>query len=264
MIRSLTASDVPDALELSDAAGWNQTEADWLRLVNIAPDGCLGIERYGRIVATTTLLSYGDVLAWIGMVLTHRDHQRKGYARTLLEHALTAAAGRGIRTIKLDATDQGRPLYLAMGFRDEQPVERWAREPEASIASIRVAHGRHDVELDRAAFGADRGPLLVTLGEALVADHGHVFYRPGARARYLGPCIAASPDTAAKVISAALCEGGLAEPWYWDLLPRNEQAVRLARRFGFRPVRHLVRMVRGEEMTGNESMVYAIAGFEAG
>ena len=30
---------------------------------------------------------------------------------------------------KLDATDMGHHLYESLGFRDEQPVERWKRAP---------------------------------------------------------------------------------------------------------------------------------------
>jgi hypothetical protein len=55
-----------------------------------------------------------------------------------------------------------------------------------------------------------------------------------------------------------------AEPWFWDLLPANAAAVELATEFGFAPVRRLVRMVRGERLRGDDTMVYAIAGFEFG
>src|SRR5687767_9910723 len=118
-MRLLTSADVPQALELSAAAGWNQTPADWERMIELEPRGCFGIEADNRLVATTTLLTYGRDMAWIGMVLTHVDYQRRGYARLLVTAALELAAARAIPCTKLDATDQGRSLYASLGFEDE-------------------------------------------------------------------------------------------------------------------------------------------------
>src|SRR6476661_1577992 len=115
-IRLLTTADVPAALELSAAAGWNQTPADWERMIALEPSGCFGIQEDGRLVATTTLLTYGHELAWVGMVLTHSEYQRRGYAGQLVTAALELAAARGVRCVKLDATDQGQPLYARLGF----------------------------------------------------------------------------------------------------------------------------------------------------
>src|SRR5579863_2424566 len=127
ILRSLVASDIPAALGLSEQAGWNQTGEDWRMLVDLAPQGCLAIEVEGELAATTTLLCYGQRLAWIGMVLTKLPYRGRGFARRLLTQALTQADEMGIETVKLDATDQGRPLYEKMGFRFEQAVERWSR-----------------------------------------------------------------------------------------------------------------------------------------
>jgi len=32
--RLMTAADIPQAMQLKDAAGWNQTRADWLRFLS--------------------------------------------------------------------------------------------------------------------------------------------------------------------------------------------------------------------------------------
>jgi hypothetical protein len=253
---------VPSLCELSSSAGWNQTPADWQRMIGLEPLGCFGIEQDNRIVATTTLLTYGRELAWVGMVLTHADYQRRGYARRLVTAALELAAAREVRSVKLDATDQGRPLYASLGFEDEQPIERWLRKP-APLQSVPARQGPVPFELDRRGSGADRSAFLKTLGPALIQNETFLQCRAGAKAHNLGPCQAMDRSDAAYMIHAAI-SATPNEPWLWDLFPAHEQAGVIATEFGFAPVRKLTRMYRGDNVRGDESIVYAIAGFEAG
>lgn len=229
-------------MELSTAAGWNQTPADWAALMVDSPDGCLAIECDGRIVATTTIVSYEKRLAWIGMVLTHADYRRRGFARTLVSRAIEIARERDVQTIKLDATDQGRVLYQALGFADEQPIERWACDidPAKTVDKYRPGEVPPIVESD-----------------------GYLLHRPGLLAHYLGPCIADTPQTAGKLFRRALQDIG-APHYFWDLLPANRAAVELARKLHFVHLRRLTRMVLGPNPRTDESRIYAIAGFEWG
>lgn len=262
-VRLLTSADIAGVCELSAAAGWNQTPADWERMIALEPLGCFCIEVSDRIVATTTLLTYGQDLAWVGMVLTHADYQRRGYARRLVTAALELAGARAIASVKLDATDQGRPLYASLGFEDEQPIERWRRAPAPLDHSPDIPTGPLPADLDREAFGADRIRFLDTLPSPLVLRDGYTFQRPGSRANFVGPCVARDPRTAASLIAATIATNADAA-WFWDILPGNQEAVAIARDLGFERARELVRMVRGKNVRGDESMVYAIAGFEAG
>jgi GNAT superfamily N-acetyltransferase len=264
MVRLLTKKDIPAAFALSDGAGWNQTEEDWYRLLRLEPLGCFGYQEEDRIVATTTLLCHGTELAWLGMVLTHPDYRRRGLARQLVEAALAVADSRGIGCVKLDATDQGRPLYQQLGFEDEQPVERWYRPPGPLPVSPQSGwQAAPDSPLDRAAFGADRSRFLATLGDAQCLDEAFALHRSGARALYLGPCIARDPVTAASLLRG-LVTSYAGEAWFWDMLPQQTLAVEIARTLGFAPVRHLMRMRRGLPLSADDSLVYALGGFEAG
>src|SRR5215831_17136543 len=109
ILRPLNVGDIPAAFQLSQQAGWNQTEEDWHTLLNLAHETCFGIEIQGQLASTTTLICYGRLLGWIGMVLTRSDFRRRGLARKLLQHTLNVADKMGIETLKLDATDQGQP-----------------------------------------------------------------------------------------------------------------------------------------------------------
>ncbi|MBI1894996.1 MAG: GNAT family N-acetyltransferase [Acidobacteria bacterium] len=263
MLRLLTPADLPDLMELKAAAGWNQTERDWLMMLRLQPDGCFGIELDSHIVASTVALHYGE-LAWIAMVLTLPDYRGRGLARELMRRALEFSAGRPAR---LDASDMGRGLYHSLGFQDEYAVERWLRQP-ARCEPATVQPFRFDARVDHDVFGGDRGPLLrelALLGSAAsLADGSYAIGRPGSRYAHFGPCVAQSPESARTLLAwfAAAHDG---EPVTWDLPPANKPAAGIAREFAFEPVRHLTRMVLGASpQRAPDPRLYAIAGFELG
>ncbi len=264
MIRQLTHEDIPEAFELSYAAGWNQTAEDWHRLIRLSPDGCFCCTCDGKLVATASLLCHGKDLAWLGMILTHRDYQRRGYAKKLMDRILEFADFRHIPTVKLDATEQGRPVYTKFGFVDEQPIERWQRQPGPILASSAIlSMGPPNIRNDREAFGADRGALLGTLGNAWRLGDTYVMERKGARAHYLGPCVAKDPAEAEAAIQAVVAMHAH-QLCFWDLFPQQESAAQIANDLGFSPVRHLMRMRRGSPLPAKDRLVFATGGFEAG
>jgi GNAT superfamily N-acetyltransferase len=261
-VRRLQEQDIAIATELSAEAGWNQTPDDWRMLLRLHPEGCFGIDADGRLVSATTLICYGKQLGWIGMVLTNSPYRRRGFARTLLRHAIQQADMLGVESLKLDATDQGQPLYESLGFRVEQPVERWWRAAGWGMHSARQEFSRKFLDHDLHAYGTDRSQMLEALVERSsihTQAAGFCLSRPGRRANYIGPCISQSPALARRFIQTS----GGAES-YWDLLPRNQAALEIAAELGFTPQRKLIRMVRGSDLRGREDWIYAIAGFELG
>jgi predicted GNAT family acetyltransferase len=236
-------------------------------LMDLAPEGCFGIEADGALVATTTLLCYGQRLAWIGMVLTKPNYRGRGFARALVTHALHAADSIGIKTVKLDATDQGQRLYQRLGFEAEASIERWSRPGSANLS---IAPGEfrpnQSRELDFIAFGADRSTMLVELAKrsrVSTEANTYLFARAGRTTAYLGPCVASDQQSARALITGTLMRSSSAA-WSWDLLPQNRNAATLASDLGFTRQRVLTRMGRGEKLRGRDDMTYAIAGFELG
>jgi GNAT superfamily N-acetyltransferase len=265
-LRLLNSKDLIAAFELSAAAGWNQTVEDWSMLMELTPDGCFGIEVDGRLVSTTTLVCYGQRLAWIGMVLTNAEYRSRGFARRLVAEALDRADAKGVETVKLDATEQGRALYEKLGFKSEEAVERWTRA--GSSGSTQSAHGSHgySTDLDREAFGADRSALLGMLskrGEIYTSPNGFLCSREGRTTGYLGPCVASQP-AAARALISELINKSAQHGWSWDLFPANRDAVAIASELGFVRQRCLTRMTRGRPLHEKDHIVSAIAGFELG
>ena len=268
MIAVLEDRDIDLAVQLSTAAGWNQTASDWRTLARLYPDGCFGIHSGGNLVATATLICHGGRLGWIGMVLTHPGYRRRGFARALLDHVVQRADVLGIESLKLDATDQGQRLYESLGFRAEQPVERWwmRGDSEPTGPNQRGQFAEPSAAMDREAFGVDRSRLLYELGErsaVFTSEDGFALLRAGVRASYAGPCVARNAEAARGLMTACIREAGTLG-CFWDLLPRNGAATELARELGFLPQRQLIRMVRGASGTGREDWIYGIAGFELG
>jgi GNAT superfamily N-acetyltransferase len=270
VIRFLRRDDLPDLLALSTSAGWNQTEADWFRLLDLSPNGCWGVELEGRIVSSATLAAYGGGVGWIGMVLTLPEYRGRGFASSLLRLTIDSAKAMGIDSLRLDATDLGRPVYEKLGFQGDYEVQRCRRDPGpvSPISPLLTpASAAAWTDLDPTAFGAERSALLQhlarTAGSAAV-DGGFAFSRPGRTAWYFGPAVAVTSEASSALVDWFLAgHGDIA--CCWDLCPENTRAVRLARKHGFVPVRLLLRMTLGRRCDREPSpSILALAGFEWG
>ena len=117
------ANEAQMGMRLKECAGWNQTEADWRRVLDLDPDGCLVAEVDGEPAGTTIVTVFGPV-AWVAMVLVDPAHRRQGIGRALMREALAFTDGLGVRTVRLQATPMGRPLYEELGFISEYQLLR--------------------------------------------------------------------------------------------------------------------------------------------
>lgn len=276
-IRLLAGRDVKGAMRLKEAAGWNQTEEDWRRLLRLGPRGCFAGSVGGQLVATVTTTSYGRALAWVGMVLVDPGFRRKGFATALVRAALDGLGAEGVEAVKLDATPEGAPVYEGLGFEAELLIERWARVQGAGTGQLAVSapvqlDGRI-FEFDRRAFGADRSELLRALAEDACAGpsfvfggggRGYALARRGSRATYVGPVVAEEVGTAAFLLDDLLGRLG-AGPVYVDLNTTFEGGARELAARGFVKQRELVRMRRGARTSAGTSRgIFAIAGPEVG
>ncbi|MCA1620477.1 MAG: GNAT family N-acetyltransferase [Acidobacteria bacterium] len=278
-IRLLKASDVAEAMRLKTAAGWNQTEEDWLRLLSLCPDGCFAATAGARLVGTTTTTVYGRELAWVGMVLVDPGFRRRGIATALVRAALEGLDAAAVATVKLDATPEGAPVYEALGFEAELRIERWVGAARAEASPAHAAEGAPDptqiFELDRRAFGADRSELLralleesfVTSAVSMGADgrlRGYALARRGAMAGYVGPLVAEEAETAAALLDDVLNRLGAGRVCV-DLNTTYAGGARVLEARGFVKQRELIRMQRGGGSgAGTSDSVFAIAGPEVG
>jgi GNAT superfamily N-acetyltransferase len=281
-IERLTADDVDDAHTLSTQAGWNQTRADWRRLVELFPETCFAGRVEGDVVATSTLVAYDATVGWIGMVLVDEGHRRRGYGSEIFERALRAGRNRGIDVIGLDATDAGRTVYEQYDFETVVGIDRWSGAVQSSVDACGVAAierpGKGALVDAMASFDArrvsvDRRPLLTQLLESprttgLVVENddgdvrGYAVVRPGRTKPQVGPLVAASDVDAERLLAAAGERVG--GPLVVDGL-RSSRTESLLERVGLDVMRRLYRMTHEEP---NPALVaddiVAAAGFEWG
>jgi len=255
-IRVLQRSDIAAALQLKELARWNQTEQDWERLLHLEPVGCFCATINGQVVGTSTTTRYGRELAWIGMVLVHPEYRRQGIGRRLMQTAVDYLREREVTTIKLDATQEGRPVYDGMGFNVESRVERWQGSARVAGKSNCTLFSRSVLEgvlaLDRDAFPADRSKLI----EMLIADacvnpivsaagdsglNGYALARRGSNATYIGPLIAKQQQYAEQLLDGLL-EQLTGQEVYVDVNAEFENGTEVLSKRGFVKQRDLDRM----------------------
>ena len=277
-IRLLFESDIPAAMKLKEAAGWNQTEDDWRRLITLEPAGCFAAIRNHELVGTTTTSTYKDQLAWVGMVLVDPQNRRQGIATRLMETALDYLRGK-VATVKLDATAQGKPVYERFGFEEESLVERWVGTLHGSSIIRNDGMLNPDtlyelLDLDQRAFNADRSTLIqwlindsnflpVVKRSADGKLSGYALARAGTKANYLGPIVATETSDVESLIDEMLRRMG-ASRVYIDFNRECSTPVDVFSARGFVKERDLIRMTSGERGKKTSPFVVAIAGPEIG
>ncbi|MFP5021590.1 GNAT family N-acetyltransferase [Pseudonocardia phyllosphaerae] len=137
-VRRAVERDVPDLVRLRaemframgtpghDAPSWQAAAAGWFTERIGDPRFCFAVvETGGAVVATAMGIlresapspgsSEGDAL--IGNVCTDPGARRQGHARAAFDEVVAWAAESGAGRAELMATDEGRGMYEAAGFR---------------------------------------------------------------------------------------------------------------------------------------------------
>jgi len=270
-------SDVDQALGLSIAEGWNQTEKDWKLLLENPDNVCIVAEKDGRIVGTATALNHSGKLAWIGMVLVDKPMRGMGAGKMLMTNILSRLEN--IESIKLDATPAGQHLYSGLGFIEEYTI---CRMTSSSLRSIEYRYqGDKPKNItkdqlpkiifhDSSVFGVQRDYLFNKLYSNFpnktyafaddVNSWGYIFGRTGTMFNYIGPACASTTETAKGLISAAL-EPFHSRPVGIDVLSDKTELINWLESIGFVKQRDFVRMFLGKNpYPGLPEFQYLISG----
>jgi GNAT superfamily N-acetyltransferase len=276
-ITPIGAAESEAVWPLSVEAGWNQNVADWRFMLAAGRGfGLRGAD--GRWEASSLVLPLGARLAWISMVLVTQARRRGGVGTGLLKRCIAEVQSKGA-VAGLDATEEGRPIYLPLGFRDLYRISRWhfdgAEERPSGVAlrPMSAADLPAVLTLDRAMSGMERGALLTHLASrqpaaAWIAERegrvaGFALGREGRTATSIGPVIADAETTGLALIARAA--SAVAGPFIIDVPDAHAEIVAWLQRHGAVSPRGYMRMTLGTAPgLDDPSHVFALAGPELG
>jgi len=276
-IEPIEATESEAVWPLSVEAGWNQNVADWRFMLAAGRGfGLRGVD--GRWEASSLVLPLGERLAWISMVLVTRSRRRGGVGTGLLKRCIAEVQSKGA-VAGLDATEQGRPIYLPLGFHDLYRISRWhfdrAKEVPSAVAVRPMTQADLPAVLryDRALSGMERPALLTHLAgrqpdAAWVAElggrlTGFVLGREGRSAGSIGPVVADDQRTGLALIGRAA--SAVPGPFIIDVPDAHADIGAWLKSQGAVSPRGYMRMTLGAAPgLDDPSHVFALAGPELG
>ncbi|MGZ3639355.1 MAG: GNAT family N-acetyltransferase [Ktedonobacterales bacterium] len=243
-----TTADLEALMRLRVEQGWHRSDAllhailGWehgrLFIIREAALDPTSVTPDAPIVATSAIAA--GPTGVIGNVIVRADYRRRGLGRVIMQAALDWLRDAGVRSVLLDATVDGRPLYTRLGFVGDK-TSWFAHAPITELnrtllvtrsGSIHAATSGIPIgdvlgrlaSLDAAAFGGDRLGLLALLlrrptswlyiaEDASGAPTGYAMLslvESPDRGVHLGPWVAAGYHSAAALLAAILREDA---PW---------------------------------------------------
>lgn len=278
-IRNLNNDDIPDAMKLVLAEGWNQTERDWRLFIEKPYNRCKCLVADDQLVGTATSYRFSKNLAWVSMVLVDKNFRGKGFGKALMDAVL--ADLKDCRSIKLDATPAGEKVYEKLGFVKEYSVSRWicdsfnAEIPHnRNIAGIIEADLPKVIQLDKKVFGTERTdiirsmtihfPELTGILRMNGKTEGFAVGRRGNRFVQIGP-VSATSDSGAKELVASILSGSKKQAIVLDVMDSKTGLAEWFTQLGFQQKRQFWRMyLNNNSETGKTDQQYVICGPEFG
>jgi GNAT superfamily N-acetyltransferase len=279
IFKTFEEADIPFGMELKNIAKWNQTEADWKRFLLYEPDGCFIAVYNGESAGTVTTINYEKRFGWIGMVLVHPQNRRKGIGTALLRKAIDYLKSISVETIKLDATPEGKMVYLRLGFKEEYNLDRiqgiGAVTDCDELPPIGINDLQDVISFDTGVFGAKRGKVIENLlrenpdKNFIAKNHkghveGYIMARKGLNAYQIGPWVSTSASVAEELF-ALMLKRLSGEKIFLDVPHVNENGLKIIEKHRFTIQRGFTRMFLGSNAyPGESSLVYATSGAEKG
>jgi ribosomal protein S18 acetylase RimI-like enzyme len=281
IIRRMLKSDLKEAISLGFSEGWNQTEKDWMLMLDNPLNICIVAEHNNKIAGTATAFTYDKDIAWIGMVLVDKSLRGQGAGKMLLKYLIDNL--QHIESVKLDATPAGQPLYANLGFIEEYKIFRMTNTSVKDFTPVPVLNETTKteyqnlpeiIEKDKDAFGTDRSYLLNRLyknfpQKAFIVKinqnvDGYIFGRDGARFHYIGPAYCSGTSIAISLISRTL-QSLKDQSVALDVPEDKEELISWLESVGFVKQRHFVRMyLKSNRFKGLAEKQYLISGPEFG
>ena len=116
-----------DIGEINEAAYFQSAGGAYFGPALVGMQGRPYVARLDGVPASCLVVFDVEDDAYVGLVATRKDAQRRGLAGELLRHALREARERGATTTTLEATAAGAPVYARVGYEDLGVIQMWER-----------------------------------------------------------------------------------------------------------------------------------------
>lgn len=283
--RPMTAQDIVTAVQWAADEGWNPGLDDAACFAAQDPDGFIGGYLDGRMVASISVVNYGETLAFLGFYMVRPEHRGKGLGYALWQAGIAHA---GDRLIGLDGVPAEQENYKRSGFAFAYRNIRFGGMlrtrsgliPPLDVATEPVSVLTDEIAaFDRALFPAERRAFL----KAWLGGAGHIarvarrggavvglgVARPCRSGWKIGPLFAddtgiadALMDDLLEAIGAETDQGAV--ECYLDVPEPNAAAVDLARRLDMEPGFETARMYTGPAPDLPLDRIFGVTSFELG
>jgi ribosomal protein S18 acetylase RimI-like enzyme len=277
-IRAATQADLETLAHITKTS-YNAAALDLTGLaqrLRIQPDGFFLAHLNDKPVGMVSVFDYKTFVS-IGTLGVLSEARGQGVARQLMERAEAWANARNISSLMLDATPEGANLYEKMNYVDVDTNYRmtanlsgptYKRHKTIHLATPEDLDAL--LEFDTPIFGAHRKKVL----EVFLQDfpertllsknrQGNITGFLLAQSSTLGPWLTTSPQSAERLLNAALALPFEKPPR--ALLPAaNKEGLELLLQHGFTVLQTLRHMVKGEIPKQQRHLIYGQASYSLG
>lgn len=260
-IRTATSADWDIFARLAAAENWRISPAERQLFRGPWAGHALALKVDGRWGGFVTAVPH-QRSGWIGNLIVPPLLRGRGHGRKLFVAATERLEKRGLSSLWLTASEQGRPLYEQYGFRKIDEIERWM-----GVGVGGDEDGLRNNEglwlADARAWGENRRDLLMAVaahGRTFAAGEALIFLQNIGKVQILGPCYAATPDPEPYrvLLRQALAAADPGQKLVADTLLSSPLRPFLAK-FGFTPVGRTTLMVRGDLGAAHLERMMALA-----
>jgi ribosomal protein S18 acetylase RimI-like enzyme len=163
-IRGMQTPDLDFATECTLSEGWlSETRREIVGFFENNAKGCFVAESNGKRIGICIATHYGES-GFVGELIVAKERRGQGIGHKLLEHAVNYLTTSGASSVYLDGVPAAVPLYERIGFRKVCRSLRFAGriqgKPSPLMRQMQLKDLAVVLEIDRRAFGADRGFFL--------------------------------------------------------------------------------------------------------
>ena len=280
-IITLKKEQVKLLISWAAAEGWNPGLQDADVFYEIDPDGFLGLEVAGEMVAAVSVVKHNSQHSFLGLYICKPSHRGQGQGWSVWQAGIAQSKA---TTIGLDGVVEQQDNYKKSGFQQAWVNQRFSGELEYSnfeLLSDEYTFKQADnnnlekaISYDTAIGGVRRAEYLThwfkntSTRKTLIAMKGSdvcgvATIRQCEENYKIGPCLADS-ENIARALIITLSKQVKARHVIIDVPTPNTFANNLVRSLNFEPVFETARMYRGEQPTVDHQRLFGLASLELG